>query len=180
MERHPIPAGRLTLRPFTTADVPWVYEVSQDPMLQHFVLEQPVSPYRMADARFFVERLAIATWDSGTRAELVAEDAATGARLGRVGLGLTMPGIGEIGYWTDPGVRGRGVATDAVRAACRWAFTTLGLELIAWRAEVGNVASRRVAEKVGFRVEATLRKAVRHRGVLVDAWVGSLLPDELS
>jgi RimJ/RimL family protein N-acetyltransferase len=44
---------------------------------------------------------------------------------------------------------------------------------------VGNVASRRVAEKAGFRVEATLRRRLVHRGVRVDAWVGSMLPDEL-
>jgi RimJ/RimL family protein N-acetyltransferase len=37
--------------------------------------------------------------------------------------------------------------SDAVRAACRWALTTLDLEIIEWRCEVGNVASRRVAEE---------------------------------
>jgi RimJ/RimL family protein N-acetyltransferase len=178
MERLTIPAGWLTLRPFTTADTGWVYDVSQDPAVQHYV--QVPSPYRMEHAAFFVHQVAMASWDSGQRAEFLAEDTATGARLGRVGLGLSQPGTAEIGYWTDPSARHRGVATTAVRAACRWAFITLGTELIEWRCEVGNTASRRVAEKAGFLIEATLRKRLIHRGIRVDAWVGSILGTELT
>jgi len=88
------------LRPFTAADITWVYEVSLDPALQHFV--QVPSPYRIEHAAFFVRQVAIAGWDSGQRAEFVAQEAATGARLGRVGLGLRQPGAAEIGYWVDP------------------------------------------------------------------------------
>ncbi|HTX29646.1 MAG TPA: GNAT family N-acetyltransferase [Streptosporangiaceae bacterium] len=178
MEAPTIPAGWLTLRPFTAADTGWVFNVSQDPALQQFV--QVPAPYRIEDAAFFVHGVAMAGWDSGQRAEFVVQDTATGARLGRVGLNLRQPGAAEIGYWTDPGARGRGVATSAARAACRWAFTALGAELVEWRCEVGNTASLRVAEKAGFLIEATLRKRLVHRGVRVDAWVGSILPAELT
>lgn len=176
MERRTISAGWLTLRPFILGDIEWVYEVSLDPALQHFV--QVPSPYRREHAAFFVEQRAMAGWESGQRVEFLAEETATGRRLGRVGLGLRKSGVGEIGYWVDPRARERGVATDSVRAVCRWAFTNVDVELIEWRTEVGNVASRRVAEKAGFRVEATLRKRLVHRGMLVDAWVGSLLREE--
>ena len=176
MEAHTIAAGWLTLRPFTAADTGWVHDVSQDPALQHFV--QVPSPYQMEHAAFFVHQVAMAGWDSGQRAEFLAEDTATGARLGRVGLG--QPGTAEIGYWTDPRVRHRGVAITAVRAACHWAFTTVGTELIEWRCEVGNTASRRVAEQAGFLIEATLRKRLIHRGIRVDAWIGSMLSTELT
>jgi RimJ/RimL family protein N-acetyltransferase len=178
MERLTIPAGWLTLRPFTAADTGWVHDVSQDPAVQHYV--QVPSPYKMEHAAFFVHQVAVASWDSGQRAEFLAEDTATGARLGRVGLDLRQPGTAEIGYWTDPRVRNRGVATTAVRTACHWAFTTLGTELIEWRCEVGNTTSRRVAEKAGFLIEATLRKRLIHRGTRVDAWVGSILSTELT
>jgi RimJ/RimL family protein N-acetyltransferase len=178
MQPHTIPAGWLTLRPFTVADIGWVYDVSQDPAVQHFI--QVPSPYRIQHAEFFVRQVAIAGWDSGQRAEFLAEDAASGARLGRVGLDLHQPGAAEIGYWADPRARNRGVTTSAVRAACHWAFTTLGAELIEWRCEAGNTASRRVAEKAGFLIEATLRKRLIHRGTRVDAWVGSILSTELT
>jgi RimJ/RimL family protein N-acetyltransferase len=178
MERQTIPAGWLTLRPFTTADIPWVYDVSLDPAVQHFV--GVPTPYRMEHATFFVQQMAIAGWDSGQRAEFLAHDTATGTRLGRVGLGLRANRDAEIGYWIDPRARRRGVATEAVRAICHWAFTALDLELIEWRCEVGNSASRGVAEKAGFLIEATLRRRLTHRGTRVDAWVGSLLKDEVT
>ncbi|MET7335712.1 hypothetical protein [Nonomuraea sp. NPDC005650] len=40
-----IDAGRLTLRPFGPQDIPWVFEVSQDPAVQRFV--QVPCPYLM-------------------------------------------------------------------------------------------------------------------------------------
>jgi hypothetical protein len=68
MDRQTIPAGWLTLRPFTTADIPWVYDVSLDPALQHFT--GVPTPYRMEHAAFFVQQMAIAGWDSGQRADV--------------------------------------------------------------------------------------------------------------
>ncbi|MFG1910290.1 GNAT family N-acetyltransferase [Kribbella sp. NPDC048928] len=172
-----ISAGWLVLRPFTSMDVEWVYEVSQDAALQQYV--QIPSPYLIEHARYFVEHIALELGVRGERAEFVVEDAQTGERLGRVGLGMRGDGTAEVGYWTVPAARGRGVAPAAVQAICRWAFSELGLELIEWRAEIGNEASRRVAEKAGFVLEGSLRKRLVHRGVRVDAWVGSLVRGEL-
>ncbi|WP_127504832.1 GNAT family N-acetyltransferase [Actinoplanes solisilvae] len=200
MERATITVGDLRLRPFEEADIPWVHEVSLDPLVQKY-LQIPV-PYHLSDASYFVREMCVAAWDAGTRAEFVVESvglvksgglggsggsAGPGdsvgsggrVRLGRVGLGLDGAGAGQVGYWMDPAARGRGVATAALRALCGWGFGVLGLGLIEWRAEVGNVASRRVAEKAGFRVEAVLRQRLVHRGARVDAWVGSMLPEEL-
>lgn len=177
MDDVTIRSERLLMRRFTAADVSWVFEVSQDPALQQFV--QVPSPYLMEHARFFVEHLAIEQWASGQRAEFVVEDAATGERVARVGLGMRGDGTAEVGYWTTPAARGRGVAPEAVRAICRWGFEARQLELIEWRAEVGNEASRRVAQKAGFVLEGQLRKRLVHRGQRVDAWIGSLLKDEL-
>ena len=67
----------------------------------------------------------------------------------------------------------------AQQAVCQWAVTTGGIELIDWRCEEGNIASRRVAEKAGFQIEAKLRKRRVSHGVRVDEWVGSLLRDEV-
>lgn len=176
MDQPTISADWLTLRPFTPKDIPWVCEVSRDAAVQHFVAVP--WPYELEHATFFVEQLAITGWDSGQRAEFLATETATGRRLGRVGLGLHGSGAAEIGYWLDPAARQRGVATQSVRALCRWAFATLDLEIIEWRTEVGNIASRRVAEKAGFLIEATLRQRQVHRGTRVDVWFGSLVKGE--
>jgi RimJ/RimL family protein N-acetyltransferase len=72
--------------------------------------------------------------------------------LGRVGLDIGVRRTAEVGLCVnvDPPARGRGVATEAVNAVSGWAFRRLGVDLIEWHAEVGNDASRRVAERAGF------------------------------
>ena len=61
-------------------------------------------------------------------------------------------------------------------AVSAWGLTSCGVQRLEWYAEVGNVASRRVAEKVGFTIEGTLRSfLLRPGGERVDAWAGSLL-----
>jgi RimJ/RimL family protein N-acetyltransferase len=69
---------------------------------------------------------------------------------------------GEIGYWTAPAARGRGLAARAVQTACRWAFGDLGLHRIQLFHAVDNVASGRVAEKAGFTYEGRLRQSHRY------------------
>jgi RimJ/RimL family protein N-acetyltransferase len=48
-----------------------------------------------------------------------------------------------------------------------------------WFAEAGNLGSRAVALKVGFRMEGTLRAKIPYQGTRRDAWTGSLLPSDL-
>ncbi len=167
----------LVLRPFRRDDADWVYRVSRDRVTRQFVTLP--DPYLPKHAIGFIE-MALQSWARRDRVEFVAEELGTGLQLGRFGMSLSQNRTGEVGYWVDPLARGRGVATLALHMLCRWAFAELGMQLLEWRTEVGNHASRRVAEKVGFRIEATLRYRLYHRGVLADAWVGSLLPHELS
>jgi RimJ/RimL family protein N-acetyltransferase len=84
----------------------------------------------------------------------------------------------EVGYGLAPWARGRQVMTRALRLALSWGFGDLGLRGVQWRAEVGNNASRRVAEKCGFRVEGTVRGLLFHRRQRVDGWIATVLPEE--
>jgi RimJ/RimL family protein N-acetyltransferase len=65
-----------------------------------------------------------------------------------------------------------------VRAITRWGFDALGLRRIEWRAEVGNEASRRVAEKAGYEMEGLLRQGLTVHGRRADCWIGSALSRE--
>ena len=67
----------------------------------------------------------------------------------------------EVGYWTVPAARGRGVAVRAVGAVVGWGFTGLGLQRIQLFHAVENTASARVAEKAGFTREGRLRRSHR-------------------
>jgi RimJ/RimL family protein N-acetyltransferase len=174
-----ISAGGLHLRPFRPSDAPDVTVACQDPQIQRWV-PVPV-PYVLAHAEEYVDRTCPEGWQRGEVATFAITESTSGRLLGSIALhGLDGPdAIAGVGYWCAPQARGRGVMTQAVGAVCRWGFAACGRERIEWYAEVGNGASRRVAEKAGFTVEGVLRSRLVHRGVRVDAWIGSLLRREV-
>ena len=60
-------------------------------------------------------------------------------------------GAVEIGYGMAEPSRGKGYATEAVGAICRWLFAEAGATVItATATEADNVPSRRILEKLGF------------------------------
>jgi RimJ/RimL family protein N-acetyltransferase len=85
----------------------------------------------------------------------------------------------EVGYWSAPWVRGRGVTTTAVRLLASWALTDQGLERVELLAATGNEASSRVADKAGFQREGIARNAGVTHGGRVDLTVWSLVPADL-
>jgi RimJ/RimL family protein N-acetyltransferase len=62
----------------------------------------------------------------------------------------------EVGWGVDPDWWGRGIATEAGRAAIDWAFGDLGFARVVSITTEENVSSRRVMEKLGFRLHTEL------------------------
>ena len=69
--------------------------------------------------------------------------------------GLREDGIAEIGYGILEGHRGQGYATEAVQAACHWAFLHPDVRSLEAETDAENAASQRVLEKCGFRPNGT-------------------------
>ena len=84
----------------------------------------------------------------------------------------------EIGFWMGRRFWGRGYGTEAVRLICRFGFQTLSLHRIDAAVVVGNIASRRVLEKCGFRCEGSARLAARLSHGWVDEWRFGLIRHE--
>lgn len=86
-------------------------------------------------------------------------------------------GIGSIGYTVGEAFRGRGYATAAVAAVLPIAFDPeqLALARLEILAAVDNLASRRVAERNGFRLEGILRGLLVINGARVDHALYALL-----
>jgi RimJ/RimL family protein N-acetyltransferase len=83
----------------------------------------------------------------------------------------------EVGYWLLKEARGKGVATRSVRAAADHAFAS-GIFRMEAHVRLGNSASERVLERLGFEREGVKRRLLRHGGERVDATLFSLLaPD---
>lgn len=86
--------------------------------------------------------------------------------------------IAEIGYWVRSDETGRGICTEAVDRLMEEAFTALGYHKVVLRIAVGNDASDRVAAKLGFTREGTLREELLIRGNWVDHSLWSMLDRE--
>jgi RimJ/RimL family protein N-acetyltransferase len=100
------------------------------------------------------EMLARAPGEAGGWVQFTVETVQDDRLVGDVGLRVDTdePGVILVGYTMDPGAQNNGYATEAVGALVDYAFDTLDAELVRAYAEASNVASVRVAEKVGLPV----------------------------
>jgi RimJ/RimL family protein N-acetyltransferase len=151
--------GGLRLRPWRVDDADAVLAAMQD---RDTRVWNGFDSFTREDAALWLTHRL--DWTAGTRASWAVVDAGTGELLGSVSLHSINhdQGDAEIGYWTVPAARGRGVASSVVDAVCRWAFGTLRVDRIELCHAVENEASRRVAEKAGFQQEGRLRRSFRY------------------
>jgi RimJ/RimL family protein N-acetyltransferase len=174
----PIPTltdGVATLRAPTDDDIEGSYEQCQDPESQQWTLV-PV-PYSRDDARTYLRHIIPGGWESNREWGFVVEardDTGVPRFAGTISLRNMDEGRAEIAYGSHPWVRGRGVMERALRLLLEWGFAERELRTVLWLARRGNWASRRLAWRLGFVVEGTIRDWLPQRGVLVDAWVGTL------
>lgn len=173
----PFVVDELRLRPPEFADVPAIARLCQDEAIQEFTTVP--SPYTEDDARWWVD-LATRSVAEGRGAHLLVVRG--GEPAGAVGIGVdARDRNGVVGYWVGPDHRGQGIATRVTRALCRWAFASFDLARITLDAAVTNAGSNAVAERLGFTLEGTQRRAMRLgvSGEQVDRNLWGLLPGEL-
>lgn len=152
----PILTERLVIRPVRASDAegfltwrsrpdvvrfmyqdPWTIEVAQAKLAEWAGAELATAP----DARQF----AIARRETP---ELLIGEAMLALRAGE--------GQGEIGWTMHPDAAGHGYATEYAREILALGFGRYGLHRIAARIDEENESSRRLAERLGMRLEARL------------------------
>ncbi|MBP9206513.1 MAG: GNAT family N-acetyltransferase [Kofleriaceae bacterium] len=151
---HPvIVTDRFVLRPFTLADAdalwPWIGQ-------PEFSRYMSFAPHADRDATV----AAITAWISQGQAGAACIWAVceAGVVIGCALLfdvrgvrGACRYNAAELGYWVLPPHAGRGVATEAARAALAVAFDQLGLHKVVAACVPENLASIRVLEHLGMR-----------------------------
>jgi RimJ/RimL family protein N-acetyltransferase len=164
--------GVVAIRPWSEADAGEVVLcLDGDAEISRW-LDRIPQPYRVTDALAFIGS------DVGETAYAIV-DAVSGRLLGGIGVHWTED-VADIGYWVREDARGRGVTTRALVLVTKLALEQ-GAKRLQLRADVENLPSRRVAEKVGFKAEGVLREAHWNpRLGRRQSWVMySLLPGEL-
>jgi RimJ/RimL family protein N-acetyltransferase len=74
----------------------------------------------------------------------------------------------ELGYVLGTEARGRGVATEALRQLTAWAFDEQDMIRLQLLISVSNDASKRVAQRCGYRFEGVLRGLYVKQGARED------------
>ncbi len=86
---------------------------------------------------------------------------------------------GQVGYWVDRRVAGRGVIPTAVALAADYCFFTVGLHRIEVNIRPENRASLRVVDKLGFRPEGLRRRYLHIDGAWRDHATFALTVEEV-
>jgi len=179
--RPSIESQRLTLQRFSRRDATTLDEAIRESLADlNQWLPWARMDYTSSDTTAFIRESAQAwkeerAWDYSIR---INEDPRrhvgnisfwTVSKLGK---------IAEIGYWVRSGESRQGICTEAVGLLLDEVFDSLGYHKIVLRIAIGNDASDRVAEKLGFTREGVLREELLIRGNWVDHSLWSLLDRE--
>jgi RimJ/RimL family protein N-acetyltransferase len=144
---------RLRLRGFQPSDHQPLAAIQADPEVLRYIADgQPLTPA----ASWRSLALHVGHWYLRGYGNWAVVERATGRMIGRVGLWNPegWPGL-EVGWLLARDQWGKGYATEAARAAVHHAFTTLDADHVISVIRQDNVASIRVAEKIGETYERT-------------------------
>jgi ribosomal-protein-serine acetyltransferase len=85
----------------------------------------------------------------------------------------------ELGCWVVASAERKGVTSAGARTLIAFARNALAVQRIEWRASTLNVASRRLAEHLGFKHEGTLRSSYVLREERLDIDVFAMVQSEI-
>jgi RimJ/RimL family protein N-acetyltransferase len=122
-------------------------------------------PYTIADAKRFIE---FATKDNPIH--IFAIDI-HGEAVGGIGIHPQSDihrKNAELGYWLAQDFWSKGIITKAIREIVDFAFTAYDINRVFARPYGSNLASQRVLEKSGFKLEGRFEKTIFKNGEYLD------------
>ncbi|MFT4290430.1 GNAT family N-acetyltransferase [Enterobacter sp.] len=166
---------RLTCSPLQESDWPFFLALQQHPDVMRFVAED----HSVADIReAFESRLAPWTPGSAHWLCLVVRDTASQTPLGVTGYIHREDDCAEVGFLFAPSAQGKGYGFESLQALCEFAFNQGGIRRLTATVTAGNIASRALLEKSGFRLEGELRESYFLSGRWQNDWLFGLLKHE--
>ena len=172
--------GLVTLRKPELKDTQAVFDGCQDPLIPRFTAIS--ANYSMAHALDYVQRV-----DASLRTQrelpLVIEygngdDRKFAGTISFHSISVKNS-VGEMGYWMSESMRGKSIATTAVRMLTDYGFATIGFKRVEAMVDIENVASTKLLASAGYQREGLLRKKIsRDDGRQVDMYLFAAIPEE--
>lgn len=178
----PLLAGEsVVIRPYRREDIDALYEAVREsvPELGIWMPWCGVD-YSRGDSEQWVNSRPEA-WRGGDEFSFAVVERESGRFAGGCGLNRLdrENRFANLGYWIRSDMAARGYASEAARLLARFAFGTAKLHRIEIVMAVENIASRRVAEKIGCVREGVLRNRLSLHGRSHDAYCYSLIPADM-
>lgn len=178
---EPLQTDRLVIRPIRSDDVEGLWERRNDPSTAEF--QNWTLPYPKEKAQKLIDEMV--GFDAAPPPDgwiqLAIDDAATGATIGDLALGLTFAGrCAEIGWTINASERGRGIATEAASTLTAWLFESVGVSRVSAMTHPDNLASVRVAERLGMVFEGHTRNSYWVGDENSDDWIFAMTRDDWS
>ena len=170
--------ARLLLRDFVEADFVSTHEYESD---QQVVRYQTHGVRTAEESLAYIQRVRAESQHEPRRLfDLAIVLRAEQELVGRCGLYVSNPEMREASLWYVLNRRywGRGLVPEAARVLLAFGFRTLGLHRVYVDSDPRNVASMRVAEKLGMRKEAHFRENAWIKGEWTDSVIFALLDRE--
>lgn len=149
MQPFVLESSRVRLEVPRTADTVAIHDACQDVQVQKFTTV-PI-PYAFKDAQFFVSQVVDRGWTTGREYTWGLREPGSSLLVGMISIRMMHH---DIGFWSAPGARGRGLMTESVGLVADWAFDE-GIGDVKWEGYVGNTASAGVARRAGFTFTGT-------------------------
>lgn len=178
MEMTVIETDRLILRPGRDSDADALFRYAADPDIgpiagwePHASVEESLKIIRTVFAAPEVYAVVLKTTGEPVGScGIMSADSLHSAEMKQ--------GEAEIGYWIGKPYWGQGLIPEAVRALLRRCFEDLALDAVWCGYYEGNIKSRRVCEKSGFRYHHTNKNIISPLGDIRTEHFYRMTPEE--
>jgi [ribosomal protein S5]-alanine N-acetyltransferase len=159
-----IETARLLLRKPRIEDAPDVFDGwARHPEVTRFLTWRPHESVKQSEE---LMKRSIAAWDGEENFRYLLEIRGSGALAGMIEVRLESAAFKiSFGYTGAYAQWGKGYMTEAARACIQWAFEQPEVYRVYATADVENIPSQRVLEKIGMQREGLLRRESLHPNI---------------
>lgn len=157
-----------SLRPWNINDLDSLVKNANNPNIAKFMTDGFPHPYTKEKGISFIK---MATKNNPIHIFAIETD---GKAVGGIGIHPQqdiMKKNAELGYWLGEAYWGKGIIRGAIKQMIDFAFTTYDINRLFARPFGSNIASQKVLEKCGFKLEARFEKVIFKNGEYLDELV---------
>ena len=172
---------RILLRPYKAADISMHYEAVTE-SIQHISkwLDWCHPNYSKEESTMWVLSREH-NWNNGLEYNFAIIDPESNTLLGTCTLNniLKKDKVANLGYWTRSSQAGKGICSASAKQVLLFGMNTLKLNRIEIIAAVPNIASQKVAERIGGVYEGILRNRITVEDKVYDAKLYAVINSNL-